>query len=794
MTGSREASPVPDFDPARSSVAVVICAYDDGRWPVLAQAVQAAAGQLGEADELVVVIDHNPGLLTRARDAWEGLPRVRVVPNSGERGLSGGRNTGIEHSSAAVVAFLDDDAVPRPGWVEALRARFADPAVAAVGGAVHPRWAAGTPPRWLPEEFGWVVGCDYRGLPSDGASIRNPIGANMAIARDAFDAVGGFSERLGRTGELPTGCEETELGIRIRAALPGRILVRDTSAAVDHLVPTGRGTVRYFARRCWNEGRSKAALTALVGAGDALSSERGHAFRLVTRAPARYLRRAAGGDPSGVARALFCAVGLAVTGAGYLSGRSSGVSRVTGQDAAPSAPVATSGLADDSSPADVSSPVTASSLATDSSSDPSGFTPIPVIDVDLGTGRGPDVQAPEVQVLVRCHGWPLGQTRVRLDAVPQGIDDWRTLLRDADPALVAAADGLAAPAAATPAASGLGTGTGETVSVVICTLGRNPLLTTTVRAVLAQRGPMDELLVIDNDPGSGGVATLLDGISDPRLRVVAEPRRGASHARNTGAAHARGVLLAFTDDDAVPDPDWTAQLTAALTAHPGIGCATGLVLPAGFESADQLRFEEYGGFAKGYATTHWDPADDPTLDAALTACARAAGSPTDAVPGRRGAAFPYTAGEFGSGVVALRATTFAALGGFDPALGPGTPTHAGEDLDLCRRVYLSGAAVAYHPAAIVRHHHRTDGAQLQEQIFGYGVGLTAALAKLLFTQPRHLAGFAARIPAAANMLFAADSKKNAALPADFPAELLQAERRGMLAGPLRYLRSRAAAR
>lgn len=387
-------------------------------------------------------------------------------------------------------------------------------------------------------------------------------------------------------------------------------------------------------------------------------------------------------------------------------------------------------------------------------------------------------------MLLRDHGWPLGQARVRFDAPPRGFDDWRAAVEDAAPELAASATGRGA---SVPEV-------GDTVSVVICTLGRNPLLTSTVEAVLGQRGAMDELLVVDNDPGSGRVAALLDGIHDPRLRVVSEARRGASNARNAGAVHATGTLLAFTDDDAVPDPDWTLQLTAALTAHPGIGCATGLVVPAGFDSADQLRFEEYGGFAKGYATTHWDPTDDPALASTLSVLARSAGSPTAAIAGRRGAAFPYTAGEFGSGVVALRATTFAELGGFDPALGPGTPTHAGEDLDLCRRVYLSGGAVVYHPAAIVRHHHREDGGQLRDQIFGYGVGLTAALTKLLVSQPRHLAGFAARVPAAAHMLLASDSKKNAALPVDFPTELLRAERAGMLLGPLRYLRSRGGGR
>ena len=755
---STEAAASTRSDAVRPAVAVVICAYDERRWPVLEQAVAETVDQLRIGDEAVVVIDHNPTLLAGARDAWGSLPAVQVLPNSGGRGLSGGRNTGIEHSSAPVVAFLDDDAVPRAGWLDALGARFAEANVAAVGGAVQPRWEAGAPPRWFPDEFGWVVGCDYRGLPGDGAPIRNPIGANMAIARDAFDAAGGFSERLGRTGELPTGCEETELGIRIRAELPGRVVLRDTAAVVDHLVPVARGRLRYFVRRCWNEGRSKAALSALVGSGAALASERGHALRLVTEAPARYLRQAASGDLDGFARAGSCLLGLVVTGAGYLSARARRVASVTGGDTEGAEPAA------------------------------APFTPIPLVDLDLTSGDSPKSQpVAEVQVLVRRYGWPLGQTRVRFDSAPGEFSDWHEAVAVADPELVATGERASAATAPLPASS-------ETASVVICTLGRNPLLVETVRAVLSQRGPMDELLVVDNDPGSGGVAGLLAGISDPRLRIVEEPRRGASHARNAGARQAGGTLLAFTDDDAVPDPDWTLHLTAALTAHPGIGCATGLVLPAGFESADQLRFEEYGGFAKGYATTYWAPSDGPAIEAALTACARAAGSPTEAIPGRRGAAFPYTAGEFGSGVVALRASTFAELGGFDPALGPGTATHAGEDLDLCRRVYLSGAAVVYHPAAIVRHHHREDGGELRDQIFGYGVGLTAALTKLIVTQPRQLAGFAARVPAAAHMLFAADSKKNAALPVDFPAELLRAERLGMLQGPLRYLRSRGGAR
>lgn len=753
------------------SIAVVICAYDERRWAILAQAVDNVRKQLGPTDELVVVIDHNDTLLRRANQAWGGSDALRVLPNAGGRGLSGGRNTGVNCTAAEVVAFLDDDAVPRPGWLDGLRLRFARDNASVVGGAVVPRWPDGVPPRWFPEEFGWVVGCDYRGLPGDGAEIRNPIGASMAIAREAFGLAGGFSERMGRTGELPTGCEETELGIRIRRVLPDRPMLRDTSAVVDHVVPPTRANPRYFVRRCWNEGRSKAALSRIAGTGQALSSERKHAARLVTSGPLRHLAAAGRGDLAGLARAWWCLAGLAVTAAGYLGARASGLSQVTGEP----------------------DPGPAPGAALDSAHgvpERDGFVPIPVVDLDLADPAKPlpgHDRAGVVQVLARSHGWPVGQVRVRFERAPRDRDDWLAAVAAADPALTEYLDRPAPPASPARAI-------GPAVSVVVCTLGRNPLLTSTVAAVLGQRSPVRELLVVDNDPGSGRVAGLLGGVDDPRLRIVAEARRGASHARNAGARAAAGTVLAFTDDDAVPDPDWTARLAATLTAHEAIGCVTGLVVPAGLESREQLRFEEYGGFGKGFRLTHWFAGDARALTGALDAVAGAAGSPHPSVPGRRGAAFPYTAGEFGSGIVALRADTFAELGGFDPALGPGTPTFAGEDLDLCRRVYLAGLAVVYQPAAVVRHHHREDPGALRQQVFGYGVGLTAALAKLLLTRPRHALGFAARIPAALHMLLAPGSKKNAALPADFPGELLRVERRGIIAGPGRYLRSRWAVR
>ena len=123
----------------RPTVAVVICAYTEDRWTDLLAAHRSIEGQSVPADEVVVVIDHNPALLARLR---QELPQVRIVANRGTQGLSGARNTGIDETTADVVLFLDDDAAAEPDWVAAMAAPFDDQSVVGVGGWAEPNWAA----------------------------------------------------------------------------------------------------------------------------------------------------------------------------------------------------------------------------------------------------------------------------------------------------------------------------------------------------------------------------------------------------------------------------------------------------------------------------------------------------------------------------------------------------------------------------------------------------------------------------------------------------------------------------
>jgi GT2 family glycosyltransferase len=301
----------------RPDVSVVVCAYTDARWDALVAGVRALAEQTLPPREVIVVVDHNEPLFVRAGGALRG---ARVLANEERSGLSGARNTGVRHAAGEIVAFLDDDALPEPAWLEQLSAAFEDPSVVGAGGVALPEWVDGPPPRWLPPEMHWVVGCSYVGLPTGVAEIRNPIGANMAFRRDPLVAAGGFTDGIGRVGTVPLGCEETELAIRIRR-LTGGVVLHLPDARVAHRVTASRVTWRYFVSRCWSEGLSKALVAREAGQHAALASERAYAARTLPLGAARGIRDAVRGDASGVARAAAIAAGLAVTATAYLRGR-----------------------------------------------------------------------------------------------------------------------------------------------------------------------------------------------------------------------------------------------------------------------------------------------------------------------------------------------------------------------------------------------------------------------------------------------------------------------------------------
>lgn len=298
-------------------MSVIICAYTERRWEGLLAAVASVGRQSRRPRETIVVIDHDPALLRRAKAALHG---TRVVGNAGERGLSSARNTGVALARGEIVAFLDDDAIADERWLARLAAAFEHADVVGAGGVARPRWVDGAAPRWLPEEFLWTVGCSYRGLPSRLEPIRNPIGATMSFRREVLERNGGFADGIGRVGATPLGCEETELAIRLRHAQPGAVVLHVPDAIVEHAVSAERLRWGYFCRRCWSEGVSKALVSRSVGSTDGLASERTYTLQTLPTGVARGLRDGLRGDPGGWQRAGAIVAGLLLTVGGYLRG------------------------------------------------------------------------------------------------------------------------------------------------------------------------------------------------------------------------------------------------------------------------------------------------------------------------------------------------------------------------------------------------------------------------------------------------------------------------------------------
>ncbi|HEX3790972.1 MAG TPA: glycosyltransferase [Pseudonocardiaceae bacterium] len=735
-----------------TTVSVVICAYTEKRWADLLAAIESAHDQEHRPTEILVVIDHNPALAARLTAHLAEHPagalapvEVRVLENYGARGLSGARNTALAECVSEIVAFLDDDACARPGWLDRLLTHYADERVVGVGGAATPAWPTGRRPVTLPVsggraqpvrgELDWVVGCTYTGQPRKAAEVRNLMGCNMSFRREVFLRVGGFTESIGRVGAVPLGCEETELCIRIRRADPTARIVFEPTSLVYHKVSPDRLTWSYLRRRSYAEGVSKAAVSTMVGAEHALSTERAYTSRIIPVAVLRELGRAVRGQRDGLLGAGALVLSVLFAALGYLRGSLS-AQKV------------------------VNSPKSADLL------------PIALGEFDLSVARS------DLKRAVRL-------LPVRVPTRPMVA---KVLIRDGDHVLgeveVPVHEGIVDPAALRAAVDELPTRPEDLhpmreqplVSVVIASASRPHTVLRCARSVLTSTYPQLEVLIVDNRPNTPNSQILRDFVAtDNRLRYVPEPHIGASNARNRGAAEAFGEIIAFTDDDAVVDRHWLAALVAEF-ADPAVDCVTGLVLPLSLDTPAQQWFENWGGFSKGYHRRR-------LTSAGVT-------GPADPNSAGRMALYPFAAGMFGSGNnMAWRAGSYRALGGCDPLLGPGSPTASGEDLELFIRLVRGDGVLIYTPNAVVRHEHRRETKELARQMHSYGTGLFPMFAVYIGRRPWELLPVIRRLPRGIRHMLAGDSERNTGRGHDYPAELARAEVRGMIAGPVQLLLS-----
>jgi cellulose synthase/poly-beta-1,6-N-acetylglucosamine synthase-like glycosyltransferase len=286
--------------------------------------------------------------------------------------------------------------------------------------------------------------------------------------------------------------------------------------------------------------------------------------------------------------------------------------------------------------------------------------------------------------------------------------------------------------------------------------------------------PDYEIVVVDNRPGEAPPLAI------PGARVVREPRPGISAARNCGVAAATGDVVAFTDDDVVVDHRWLRALGERFAREPDVAAVTGLVVPLELETQAQVFFEQSGN---GLDRCFERLAFERVGRFKVLRCAREAA--TEQIRSI------YLTGEFGTGSnMAFRKEKLLAAGGFDEALGVGTPACGGEDIAMLLEMLTTGNRIAYEPDAIIQHSHRATLAELEQQLQGYGIGFTALLTAITLRNPWHALGLAAILPTWLLSLRDPSSAKNAHRTQDYPRALARAELLGMFRGPFAYIHSR----
>ena len=417
------------------------------------------------------------------------------------------------------------------------------------------------------------------------------------------------------------------------------------------------------------------------------------------------------------------------------------------------------------------------------------FAPLHVGELELGAPIG-DLDTParpdgtrysRSRLLVRLHRIPLGFATVDLSDGRAGRNDLAAAVESQLGGQVRAharadglradglgADGLPAPESPDCAQPGPYGDVSEPATVVVCAKDPGDSLRLTITSLLDGEVPPAEVLLVDNASKTDAVRRLASEIGSDRVRCVEEPIPGLSRARNRGLTEAKTDLVALTDDDVRVDAAWLGALVRGFTRAPRVGCVTGILPSAELETAGQAFLDARVYWSANTQRQLFDLAENRPEDPS----------------------FPYSTGRIGTGAnFALRRSALSDIGPFDEALGAGTPSRGGEDLDFFLRVILAGWTIAYEPSAIAWHAFlRVSDDDLRNQIYDYGAGASAYAFKHV-CRPRTAVDLARRLPAT----FARLTKRTAeAGRTTAPiARVGLMELRGMVAGPAGYVRGRA---
>jgi glucosyl-dolichyl phosphate glucuronosyltransferase len=248
------------------SISVIIATHN--RCELLDQCLTHLGRQAFAATDEVIVVNNGSTDASEAvvaRHALQYAVPLRYLEEA-KPGKSQAIAAALTVATGDVLAFTDDDVHVDAAWLEAIRTAMADSTTALIGGPVEPRWECRAP-KWLritPESYGRLIAplalLNY-GVETIDLGPRTVLGANLAVRREVFARVGGFSPHLGKLrGTLLTG-EDDELCRRVQAA--GLRAVYCPAVRVRHWVPANRMRVGYCLSWFFWSGITNAAMDAM---------------------------------------------------------------------------------------------------------------------------------------------------------------------------------------------------------------------------------------------------------------------------------------------------------------------------------------------------------------------------------------------------------------------------------------------------------------------------------------------------------------------------------------------------
>jgi glucosyl-dolichyl phosphate glucuronosyltransferase len=250
-------------------VTVCICTHD--RPGYLSKCLEGLRRQTVGAERFdILVVDSasSGGVPAQIERMVRDIGNARLLRVE-QAGISLARNVGAAEAHCDYIAYIDDDAVPAPDWVESILEAIgeADPPPALIGGRILPDWEAPLPWWWPPSLRGSlsIIEVEAKGEYRSAALPPGlePYGANMVIRRAALRAIGGFGPHSGRIGEALLSDEEVQLAWRLQAA--GHSARYDPQIVVRHQIQATRLTPEWLLSRLYWHGISTVRTRRLLG-------------------------------------------------------------------------------------------------------------------------------------------------------------------------------------------------------------------------------------------------------------------------------------------------------------------------------------------------------------------------------------------------------------------------------------------------------------------------------------------------------------------------------------------------